>query len=273
MEDFDKEFFISAETTGITTTMVPKRMDHCIIYLCTQGAMDVEVDMVKYHCEAPCIINFFPLQVVSPISAGEDFKCAYIALSDKLFDEVLFRFPAEFIGFIKDNLYHAMGSDPFSRDMQFWSMIKDKFEDRTNVCRKDIIVSLLRVFFLEAYNDVYKRLSSDRSKKSRKNVIIKDFFTLILKYGTEHREVSFYAGKLCITPKYLSMVTMELEGKGAKECIDNFVITEIKLRLNSTSDSIQEIAEALHFPNQSFLCKYFRLNTGFTPTDWRKNRR
>lgn len=281
MVNFDKEFDISLEPMQMPFSAPPQRMDKCIICLCTHGSIDMDVDMLKYHCESQCIINLFPMQLVSSISASEDFRFVYIIVSDVLFNEVAFSFPSEFIGFLRDNFYHNMNDTPasdghtgsFARDMQLFSLIKEKFEDYSNVCRKDIVISLLRVFFMEAYNDVYKHLSSNMIKKSRKHIIIKDFFQLIMRYGRQQREVSFYADKLCITPKYLSMITRELDGRGAKECIDDYVITEIKLRLNSSVEPIQEIAADLRFANQAFLSKYFKLHTGLSPSEWRKNKR
>ena len=48
------------------------------------------------------------------------------------------------------------------------------------------------------------------------------------------------------------------------------VILEAKAMLKSSEQSIQEIADELHFANQSFFGKYFKHHTGFSPKEYRK---
>ena len=48
------------------------------------------------------------------------------------------------------------------------------------------------------------------------------------------------------------------------------MILEAKAMLKSSEQSIQEIADELHFANQSFFGKYFKHHTGFSPKEYRK---
>ena len=50
----------------------------------------------------------------------------------------------------------------------------------------------------------------------------------------------------------------EISGKTAGEWIDSLVVLEAKALLKSSELSIQEIADELHFANQSFFGKYFK---------------
>ena len=81
--------------------------------------------------------------------------------------------------------------------------------------------------------------------------------------------MAFYAGELCITPKYLSIITKECVGASAKELIDRYAITELKLQLKSSSIPLKEIAAQLNYPCEAFLCKYFKKHTGMTPSNYR----
>lgn len=65
--------------------------------------------------------------------------------------------------------------------------------------------------------------------------------------------MAFYADKLCITSKYLTMVIKETSGKSAKDWIVEYVILEIKTLLKNTNMNIQEIAIRTNFANQSSL--------------------
>lgn len=60
-----------------------------------------------------------------------------------------------------------------------------------------------------------------------------------------------------------------IRSESPKTIIDKRLIIEIKVLLQSTELSIQEIADKLNFPDQSYLSRYFKVNCGITPTDYR----
>ena len=71
--------------------------------------------------------------------------------------------------------------------------------------------------------------------------------------------------------KHLSGVVKEVSGKTAGEWIDNFVILEARALLKSSEMSVQEIAEYLHFANQSFFGQYFKHYVGMSPKEYRRS--
>ena len=79
----------------------------------------------------------------------------------------------------------------------------------------------------------------------------------------------FYADRLCITAKHLSQVVKNITGKTALAIIDEYVITEAKALLLSTTMSIQQISDKLNFPSQSVFGKYFKRCTSMTPKECR----
>ena len=78
------------------------------------------------------------------------------------------------------------------------------------------------------------------------------------------------AEMLTITPKYLSETVKGVSGRTPNEWIDSYVTLEVRVLLKTSSKSIKEIADELHFPNQSFLGKFFREHVGMTPTAYRR---
>ena len=55
----------------------------------------------------------------------------------------------------------------------------------------------------------------------------------------------------------------------ALDFIEQYVITECKALLSSTTMTIQQIADTLHFPSQSVFGKYFKRVTGVSPREYR----
>ena len=60
-------------------------------------------------------------------------------------------------------------------------------------------------------------------------------------------------------------------GYSAVEWIERFVILEAKVLLKSSNLNIQQIADELHFPSQSFFGKYFKKLTGMSPKEYRNS--
>ena len=104
---------------------------------------------------------------------------------------------------------------------------------------------------------------------SRQESICSEFIDVLSHNYKEQRDVAFYADRLCITPKYLSQIVKDKIGKTASEVIEEYVIEESKALLISTTMTIQQISDELHFPSQSVFGKYFKRVTGLSPREYR----
>ena len=108
---------------------------------------------------------------------------------------------------------------------------------------------------------------------TRQTELVHRFVALVHEHSSQQREVSFYADKLCISTRYLSTIVRNIAHSSAKEFIDRSVLLEIKMLLQSTDLSVQEIAYRLHFPDQSYLGRYFKKHTGESPTEYRNTKK
>ncbi|HET7002155.1 MAG TPA: helix-turn-helix domain-containing protein [Puia sp.] len=104
---------------------------------------------------------------------------------------------------------------------------------------------------------------------TRKENLVKTFTQLVQKQFRSLRNVTTYAEQLNITSKYLTEAVKEITGKTAGEIIDDFVLLEARLLLDNPSLSIAEIADELHFSDQSIFGKYFKRHTGLSPKEYR----
>lgn len=115
-----------------------------------------------------------------------------------------------------------------------------------------------------------EKLSSiENSAKSRNEEYFERFMRLLAANYKQERSLAFYASELCITPKYLTTLIKRISGRSASAWIDSCVIMEAKNLLRYSSMSIQEIAYALNFSNQSFFGKYFKHQTGYSPSAYK----
>ena len=109
----------------------------------------------------------------------------------------------------------------------------------------------------------------DKGIRNRKETIYHQFIQCLLKNYREERIISFYADKLCISAKYLSVAIKEVRGKSALDLINEAVILDAKAQLKNSDLTILQISDTLNFTNPSFFAKYFKKHTGMTPKEYR----
>jgi AraC-like DNA-binding protein len=89
---------------------------------------------------------------------------------------------------------------------------------------------------------------------------------------TISREVQYYADKLDITPKYLTLISRQTSGRSAAQWITYTVILNAKALLATSQLTIQQVSTKLNFPNPSFFGQYFLRHTGMTPKEYRRSK-
>ena len=133
-----------------------------------------------------------------------------------------------------------------------------------------MIQHLLNAVFYEINIAFSTQMENNEKSKTRQEEIFEKFMYEVRTHYTKERSVSFYADRLCMTPKYLSSAVKEASGSLAGEWIDQCVILEAKKLLKSSDLTIQQISQELNFANQSFFGKYFKHHTGFSPSEYKK---
>lgn len=88
-------------------------------------------------------------------------------------------------------------------------------------------------------------------------------------YATAHN-VQFYADQLNISTRYLSKITANVSAQTPKQIVDDYLLHEAKVLLNSTRLTVQEISIKLGFQNQAHFSRFFRVIEGQTPSEYRK---
>ena len=103
----------------------------------------------------------------------------------------------------------------------------------------------------------------------RASYVFKCFIMEVSKDNGFHRSVSYYADRLCYSPKYVSFVVKQVSGRTALEWINDSAIEQIKYQLKHSDKSIKEIADDFNFSNLSFFGKYVKKHLGVSPTKYR----
>ena len=102
------------------------------------------------------------------------------------------------------------------------------------------------------------------------NPVISKFMSLIDVHFREERSVSFYAEKLHISANYLNIISKKNLNTSASSLIQNRILLEAKRLLKVSEMSVKEIVYALGFYDHASFSKFFRSNTGMTPTQFKE---
>lgn len=83
--------------------------------------------------------------------------------------------------------------------------------------------------------------------------------------------VAYLAGKVCLSPNYMSDQLKQETGMSPVEHIHRYIIEEAKTRLLSTNLSIGELAYSLGFEYPQYFSRLFKSKTGISPIQFRQN--
>lgn len=247
------------------------KLEDACIFFCHSGEARIEIDLLEYDITPNTQIIFLPNSIINYSYASPDLSISYITFSNAFFQEATVRLDPSFFHFLKENPVVTL---PVERTRTINGLIialEDLYKDKENCFRLQILRNYIQSFLLDIYDKTHRIFEQNRPEGiSRQEELFKRFIQLIHKHCLNQREVSFYAQKMFITPRYLSAITLAVAGETAKNIIDKHVILEIKVLLESTDLSIQEIANRLQFPDQSFFGRYFKKHTSISPQYYRR---
>lgn len=240
----------------------------CLIY--TRGCARMRINMQEHTVQSPCVLVVMSGQIYETIEHSEDIEARAIVMSDRfvqsLFPNSGLSHPA--YSAINENPVLPLKNGSKVFDL-FYSLMLDLASSPSVTHSLDAAKYLTLTMFYGYGFDAHEIQENSNSGSKRQELLYARFLELIKLHHKEEREVSFYADKLCISPKYLYMIVKNTIGHNVLDCIEDYVISEAKALLSSTNASIQEIAYELNFPSQSVFGKYFKRVTGMSPKSYR----
>ena len=248
--------------------MEPKKLELAVILLCIKGELSIKINLEEYNVTSPSLVTIMPGQIIEFMDASEPIELYAIALSRRFIDMINIPGWQQQYMTMYNNPIHTLSTQELRALYIFYTMLYSVAANTENPFRLQVIENLIRVFY---YGGVSSFPRTNKSAAST-NTIVQRFMELVQEHYTQQRLISFYADKLCITPKYLSKLVKENTGLAASDWIERHVILEARAMLQSSEMTIQQIASALNFPNQSFFGKYFKRATGLSPKQYRENR-
>ena len=265
-----REPFISGTDENLSPVMHHLwKLEGGAIYFCRKGWAHATINLKDYEIEENTQVVLLPGTIIRINGCSSDFTASFFGFPKEMFMEACMRFEPIFFRFIKEQPCYVLPQENTGAINGLIRATTAIYNDRENRFRNQIAKNHLQSFMLDIYDKCYRYFGKHKIEGgTRQDEIFKSFVSLVHEHCASQREVSFYADKLCISTKYLTGICKAVTGDSAKKIIDDFAILEIKVLLQSTELTVQEIADRLVFPDQSYLGRYFKRHEGMSPKEY-----
>ncbi len=223
------------------------------VVLITAGEASFDINLVPYGVKRGDILLIPQHNYISIPTVSEDFDGGIISFSHN---------PVE----ITACMHLRPEPVDFTRICHYadllWEVVQRPYGD-------DTVVNL-QTAMLGDIRQLYDRQgSADSADMTRSRQIFRSFMDAH-RSGMLPRSVKAYAEHLCISPNHLSAVIRKESGRSVMEWINDYCILRAQVMLRHTSLPVYEIAERLGFRSATFFTRFFRRETGRTPSDYRQ---
>lgn len=245
----------------------PVKLGVLAISLCLYGELTVEINMIEHHISAGNLVITLPEDILQHKEISDDVKGLFIIVSQQFIEEAFPQIEEILPLFLHIQKYPCLNLSVQEcvKIQSFYNFFIQHLEE-DSLYRNKIVRSILQslIYYIAGIINLDKD-----NKRERKDELFTRFVQLIIKNYRRNRKLDFYADKLFISPKYLSDVIKKISGRTAHDWIDRYILLEAKILLRSSHKTIQQIADELNFPNNSFFSKYFKKHCGMTPKEYR----
>lgn len=251
------------------------QLDAFSLLLILEGTMEITINNESYQVEKQAFIDVFDFHAVRNVRVSTNFRGYYIVLTKSFMEEAMRnikRMPVS--NFLSRYRYPVMDLEQSEAELLERAVLNiiRNTSRKEHIYQRDIIKNEIRNLFAEILNITIQRNKPiDANIYKNREEIITQFIILVRKHYKEEHNVSFYAEKLCVESKYLSRISKAVSGKTAGKFIDETIMTEAKLLLRESDMTIVEIADLLHFSDQSSFGKFFKKHCGASPSNFRRD--
>lgn len=242
----------------------PHSHDFYQILIVTKGKGWHEIDFNRYPIEANSVFIIKPGQIHSWVLSANttgfvvEFELHAVQssiLQFNLLENILINIP-DFIHYNYDDREELLNLA--SSSIKELQRQEEGFE--ALVCFK-----ITELLFL-----IYRRIPRSIRQRSKQDEYTNLFLKLVEENFSKQHQVEFYAQKLGITTKALSMRLSRSLDFPPRTIIHNRCLLEAKRLLGYSTKSINQISYLLGFDDPNYFTRFFRKSVGMTPLAFRK---
>lgn len=255
------------------------RVDMLLIVFCKEGRIQLNINGTSHTACKGNLIICNGLQILSDAMFSSDFCCDLTGISNQRFDEIIHSSNQLMDTFLYLNTNPVLNLAPeeFKLLTLYVTFLEEKLNMQGHAHLTRVINGILTAAIfdfmgiIERQRTIEATNSTNPDKPSQhKNDLVRQFLLMLVEDNAQHHTVEYFANRLCITPKYLSVICRKQTDKTPSLWIREQQIEKIRTLLTTTTLSSKEIASRLNFSNTSFFGKFTRQHLGCSPMEYRR---
>ena len=253
----------------------PVRVNALQVLLVLEGSIDLSIDYVLFQASTNTVVTIMPTHITKVMKYSPNFKGRLMAVSRAFLEQSMMpNHSSSMIQYMKirKNPTILLQESEIKTLDESMLRLRQTILQTSHHLQRLLIQNTLMGFFIEMGNIFSERKEYNTPPSlTRKEELFESFLRILYMYCKEQHVVSFYAEQLYITPQYLSLILKELTGRSANKWIDEALMQEAKILLKAPQATVQQVADTLHFSDQSTFGKFFKKHAGMSPMEYRKN--
>ena len=262
------DFLYSTDFQGMNA----RELSHtCMHLLCMDGEGSFVFNEKCYHIvKNDLVVMPFPNRAGN-LAAAPGMEVEWFAADYKFLQNLL-----------PSNNYSIGGSISLNQDpviklsdeqalhlLEDFHRLRDRMDDSHLQFYHELMGSLCLTMMYDIFEAHAQREATD-SHTDRTAYIVKQLMALLSTgISRTERDVSYYAERLNVSPKYLSATIKRVTGHSVTSYIDRHTIPILKDYLNDERLSLTQIADLMNFTSLSYFSRYCTKHLGQSPSDYR----
>lgn len=251
------------------------KSDSYLFLACRKGRLQIDINSNTHTIKEGERLTVLPRNFIDNILVSVDADIVMLRLSGRIVSDLMREHIDKWNRMIYICKAYRMSTVKNLEDqMQFYYRLILSKTMNPSQCyhHKEIVRSIIKAILLEMLSNMESDQCQSVEGESKIQFQFNRFLQMLSNENIKHRPIDFFADKLCLSAKYLSVICAKVSGKTARQWIDEYTVEDIRYHLFNTDYSIKEISYRLGFENLSFFGKYVKRHFGKSPSELRNAR-
>ena len=264
------DFLFSTDFYGMNA---PQLSHTCMHLLCTAGEGSFVFNEHCYHIMKNDLVVIPMPNRVSNLAAHPNMQVEWFAADYKFLQNLL-----------PSNNYSIGGSISLNQDpvvpltdeqaghlLDSFHRLRDRMGDRHMQFYSELMGSLCLTMMYDIFEAHAERDATDTHTDRTAHIVKQLMALLATGISRTERDVSYYAQRLNVSPKYLSATIKRVTGHSVTSYIDRHTVPILKDYLNDERLPLTQIAEHMNFTSLSYFSRYCTKHLGQSPSSYRQS--
>ena len=254
--------------------MNASELSHCCMHLlCTAGEGSFVFNEHCYHIARNDLVVIPTPCKVKNIAAHANMQVEWFAADYKFLQNQLPSNNYSIGGSISlnHNPVIRVNDEQALRLLEDFHRLRDRMDDRHLQFYNEMMGSLCLTMMYDIF-EAHARRDATAPHTDRTAYIVKQLMALLATgISRRERDVSYYAGQLNVSAKYLSSTVKRVTGHSITSYIDRHTVPILKDFLDDERLSLTQIADLMNFTSLSYFSRYCTKHLGQSPSEYRQS--